>query len=65
MTSTKQSGADLLEQTKRFVIRHFQELVNNKDLDAIDARFSSPYFFDEAPPGSRCGGECGPHHPGK
>jgi predicted ester cyclase len=58
MTTAKQSGADVLEQNKRFVIRHFEDFVNNKDLDAID-RNMSPDFLDHDGPGGKPIGRAG------
>ncbi len=44
------SGA--LEHNKRFVIDHFDDFVNKKDLGAID-RNMSPDFFDHDGPGGK------------
>jgi ketosteroid isomerase-like protein len=43
-----------LEQNTRLVIRHFEDFVNAKDLDAID-RNMTPEFVDHDGPGGRQG----------
>jgi predicted ester cyclase len=46
-----------LEQAKTFVLRHFEEFVNQQDLTAADRNFSADYqeHGSDAPPGSAPG----------
>jgi predicted ester cyclase len=42
---------DLLERNRRFVIRHFDDFVNKKDLDAIDRNMAADFIDHDGPGG--------------
>ena len=50
--STANALADHLERNRRFVIDHFEDFVNKKDLGAID-RNMAPNFLDHDGPGGK------------
>ncbi len=52
MNSTTPNDPAALERNRRFVIDHFDDFVNKKDLDAID-RNMAPDFLDHDGPGGK------------
>ncbi|MBD5635411.1 MAG: ester cyclase [Candidatus Eremiobacteraeota bacterium] len=44
-------GNDLLERNRRFVIDHFDDFVNKKDLDAIDRNMAADFIDHDGPGG--------------
>jgi predicted ester cyclase len=48
----RMSGSSEIEQNIRFIVKHFEDFVNRRDLDAID-RNVDPAFVDHDGPGGR------------
>jgi predicted ester cyclase len=44
-------GNELLERNRRFVIDHFDDFVNKKDLDAIDRNMAAAFIDHDGPGG--------------
>jgi predicted ester cyclase len=44
-----------IEANKRFVVKHFDDFVNGRDLDAIDRNMSSDFVDHDGPGGKRVG----------
>ena len=51
MSASTWSDPDEPERNKRLVIRHFEEFVNRKDLDAIDRNVSTEFVDHDGPGG--------------
>ncbi len=48
-------SSDQTERNKQFVIRHFDDFVNNKDLGAIDRNAAEDFLDHDGPGGKRVG----------
>jgi ketosteroid isomerase-like protein len=51
MTGQPQADTSEQERNRRFVIRHFDEFVNNKDLDAVIRNMSEDFYDHDGPSG--------------
>ena len=51
MQPSEQTGLSVQESNKRFVIQHFEEFVNNKDVGAIDRNMSADFLDCDGPGG--------------